>query len=62
MPAIDYTRPGNGMIIVAPNRCSETENADVTFFEYIYITMTKEWNKSFNYFNVINNINVLTHA
>ena len=33
MPASDYTRPGNGMIIVAPNRCSETENADVIFFE-----------------------------
>ena len=31
MPASGHTRPGNGMIIVAPNRCSETENAGVIF-------------------------------
>ena len=31
--AIGHTRPGNGMIIVAPNRCLETEDADVIFFK-----------------------------
>ena len=31
MPASGHIRPENGMLIVAPNRCSETENADVIF-------------------------------
>ena len=42
MPASGHTRPGNGVIIVAPNRSSETENADVIFFQEIIHNHAKE--------------------